>query len=108
MSSRTDRACRPIATYGGNGVTNRTSDAKWHSVAYSGDLVPYLLPGETITKNPIKVDLIAGEQPLHPASRINFSKTYTIENNTKVKDLGILPEVSLAWAKSYWREYMDS
>ncbi|KAE9994858.1 hypothetical protein Vi05172_g6194 [Venturia inaequalis] len=98
----------PISSYKDNGVKNR-HDARHHSVAYSTDEPPALLPGEFISKNAIQIRLSQGATPgvhLKPTSRVNFSRTSTVDHNVKVKKIGVLTETGLAWADSYWRNYM--
>ena len=45
-------------------------------------------PGEKIVKNPITVKPATEDQKLHPKSRINFDKIYTIEHNVRVMNVG--------------------
>jgi hypothetical protein len=66
---------------------------------------PNALPGENLVKYPIKIDPRGNEQ-LHFASRINFSKVYTVEHNLKVKAIGVVPKEWLAYVKLYWEEAM--
>jgi hypothetical protein len=52
-------------------------------------------PGEKIIKNPIAVRPAREDQKLHPMSRINFGKIYTIEHNVKVMNVGKVADESL-------------
>ncbi len=45
-------------------------------------------PGERIVKSPIAVIPAGPDQKLHPRSRINFDKMYSVEYNVKVMDVG--------------------
>ena len=52
-------------------------------------------PGEKIVKNAIAVKPAAKDQKLHPMSRINFDKIYTIEHNVKVMNVGKVVDESM-------------
>ena len=52
-------------------------------------------PGEKIVKNPIAVIPAGPDQKLHPKSRINFDKMYSVEYNVKVMDVGKVADESL-------------
>ncbi|KAI9696684.1 MAG: hypothetical protein M1820_008058 [Bogoriella megaspora] len=54
-----------------------------------------------MTKQPIEV---FSDAPLHPACRVNFSKTYTVEHNLKVKDAGKVAPEKLHLLTGYWRD----
>ncbi|KAF2232181.1 hypothetical protein EV356DRAFT_578594 [Viridothelium virens] len=99
--------CVPIQTYGNRGVTNRGSDAVHHAIAYTqGQTPPILLPGERITKYPIPIvpDTVVSELAnLGERSRINFSKTYTIEHNVKVCGTGKVSRNYEHLLGTYWR-----
>lgn len=98
----------PISTYSNNGVRGR-HDGRHHSVAYTTDQPPALLPGESVTKNAIQIKLSQGttdSDHLKPTSRVNFSRTDTVQHNVKVKKIGVLTATGLAWADNYWRNYM--
>jgi len=48
-----------------------------------------------LSKPPIRVDPISLREQLDPKSRINFSKIYTVEHNTKVSFVGPVHESSM-------------
>ena len=52
-------------------------------------------PGERIVKSPIAVNPARPDQKLHPKSRINFDKMYSVEYNVKVMDVGKVADESL-------------
>ena len=52
-------------------------------------------PGERIVKNPIAVKPAGPDQKLHPKSRINFDKMYSVEYNVKVMDVGKVADESI-------------
>jgi hypothetical protein len=52
-------------------------------------------PGEKIVKNPIAVNPAGPGQKLHPKSRINFDKMYSVEYNVKVMDVGKVADESI-------------
>jgi len=45
---------------------------------------------EGLTKSPIRVELVKSAQPLRDYSLVNYARTYTVETNVKVKDIGEL------------------
>ncbi|KAI9696681.1 MAG: hypothetical protein M1820_008055 [Bogoriella megaspora] len=99
--------CVPIQTYSNRGVVNRGADAIHHSIAYThGTIVPNPLPGEQFNKIPIKVVPNYGDpssDTLGTRSRVNFSKTYTIEHNVKVRDAGKIAPEHQHVVDQYWR-----
>jgi hypothetical protein len=96
--------CIPISTHHRNGVLGRP-DAENHSVIYTSDDPPSQLPGETLDKYAIKVELDRDEEGehLHPVSRVNYSQTYTVQHNIKVKKVGRVSKDNMQWVKTYWR-----
>lgn len=52
---------------------------------------PNPLPNEALTKYSIRVQPTLGET-LHPDSRVNYGKTYAVEHNVKVLDIGMVVE----------------
>jgi hypothetical protein len=82
-------------------------DAEHHSIAYTSEIAPQPFEGEKIDRHPLQVKLsesATAEDELHLASRINFSDTYTVQHNYKVKKIGHLEKDYLKWAKHYWNE----
>ncbi|KAI9728271.1 MAG: hypothetical protein M1834_007764 [Cirrosporium novae-zelandiae] len=76
-----------IHTYGKRGCTKPSVNGKDHTIIYTSDIAPPLLQGESIVKDPIRV-IPSKDFSLHPTSRVNFSKVYTIEHNWAVSNLG--------------------
>ncbi|EGP88788.1 uncharacterized protein MYCGRDRAFT_27543, partial [Zymoseptoria tritici IPO323] len=81
----------PIVSYGRQGASKRGVNPKHHAVIYTGKNEPLpfamehglLRPGiRAVPDNPLDT--------LDSASRINFSKVYTIEHNVKVKSVGVI------------------
>jgi hypothetical protein len=73
-----------------------------HSIVYTTDTPPQPLEGETLDKLAIKVDIPEGGEHLHPTSRVNYSQTYTVQHNVKVKRIGTISGDWMGWVKSYW------
>ena len=101
------RYSRPIATYGGRGALKPSIDPHAHAIAYSGARPPPLLPGEQISKDPIKVLLASPTDKFDPKSRINFRKVVHIDHGWQVKNLGMVDDTSLPKLNSYYRQYAD-
>jgi hypothetical protein len=103
---------RPINTYNGKGVTKMglsKDDREAHAVIYMSDTKPELLAEERryLTKNDIAVDKAADDQRLHPMSRLNFNKIYTVEHNVKVMDVGTISKDSMISLITYWSAYLN-
>jgi hypothetical protein len=84
-------------TYGRQGTGKRGVKADDHAIIYIGEIAPRELPGELpLRKRPIRVIGKSPQDKLNPASRINYSKVYTIEHNFKVCFIGRIHEDSEA------------
>lgn len=97
---------RPISTHGKRGVVGR-HDAEHHSLIHSTEAPPTLLQGEHLNNYAIKVDIPEGAEHLHAASRVNYSQTYTVQNNVKVKKIGTVNADLMKWVKRYWKACND-
>jgi hypothetical protein len=71
------------------------AEIKAHAVIYMVGTSSAAAPDERIVKNPIAVNPAREDQKLHPMSRINFDKIYTIEHNVKVMNVGKVVDDSL-------------
>ncbi len=77
-------------TYGGKGLMKRGAHAKDHAAIYSGKR-PSIANGEVdkgLILRPIKFYPSSKTHELHPMSRINYAKVYTVEHNVKVWFIG--------------------
>jgi hypothetical protein len=57
-----------------------------------------------IIKEPLEVTPDSSREKLHPLSRLNFSKVYTVEHNVKVKSIGRISRKSMLNFKIYWEQ----
>ncbi|RFU31079.1 hypothetical protein B7463_g5257, partial [Scytalidium lignicola] len=82
--------CLPILTYGGRGTAKPGVKPELHSQVYSSKHVPGLLKGETpgALQSPIRIKVDSDKNKLDEASRLNYSKIYTVEHNVKVVFIG--------------------
>lgn len=84
--------CIPILTYGGRGLLKPGLHPENHAVIYSGSFSKdrMLLKGEEYLTphRPVKVAMDKPSERLHPTSRLNYAKTYTVEHNVKVCSVG--------------------
>ena len=80
--------------------------AEDHALIYTSDAPPALLPGEAITKQPLRV-VTDDDETLDEFSRINFGKTYTVERNVKVLSIGEIAPEHLVLLAHYWRDAHD-
>ncbi|RFU35538.1 hypothetical protein B7463_g774, partial [Scytalidium lignicola] len=82
--------CLPIFTYYGKATAKPGVHPGLHSVVYATEFPPELQQGEyaTYLQPPIKIKLESDRHMLDKASRINYSKVYTVEHNVKVSFIG--------------------
>ena len=78
-----------------------------HAIVYlpGTDPTTCYLPGEYdsgMTKEPIEITPVDTSIVLRPESRIRFGKTYPIEKNVKVKDIGQVNPNHLSKLFQYW------
>jgi hypothetical protein len=90
--------CRPIQTYGNQGVAKKDV-VKWsHAIIYTGKEPPAPndneLPGvnERPMLQPIRVVSNKRTDIMDRMSRVDFNKIYTVEHNVKVYDFGRVHE----------------
>ena len=92
----TKMAGSPITTYNSRGAAQPGVDQTVHTIAYTGDIVPPKLPGETnMRKDPIRIIPVNRAEKLDPRSRINLGRIFPISHDNKVKDIGQVDEKSL-------------
>jgi hypothetical protein len=73
-------------------------------MVYSSDRPPDELPGEKLTKKPIRVELRHGGEALVAASRLDLAKIYTVEHNIPVAPVGDVDKRDLPRLERYFRE----
>ncbi|KAH8634485.1 hypothetical protein IG631_09885 [Alternaria alternata] len=98
-----------IGTYSGRGALKDGCNPQEHSIVYfSGTDPAYCyLPREYekgMTKDPIEVEPVDRFATIRRESRIRFGKTYPIEMNVKVKDIGRVHPYHLTKLVQYWTD----
>ncbi|KAF2846789.1 hypothetical protein T440DRAFT_492506 [Plenodomus tracheiphilus IPT5] len=98
-----------IGTYSGRGTLKPGCGPKEHAIVYfSGtDPATCYIPGEYeggMDKEPIQIDPANMALSLRRDSRIRFSKTYPIEMNVKIKDIGLVKPEYRSLLLQYWGE----
>lgn len=97
-----------ITTYGNRGVLKPGCNPKEHTIVFSKGYQPQYVPGEYergMTKSPIAVESAEPGEYMSATSRLRFGKTYTIECNVKVRDMGmVVPEHRIMLARYYQDE----
>lgn len=89
-------ACRSllssaITTYGERGVLKPGCNASEHAIVYLKGSQPQYIPGEYekgMKKSPIAIEPTDPSEQMLPTSRLRLGKTYSIECNVKVRDIG--------------------
>lgn len=105
----------PIVTYARMGVAKPGVVKSEHAIVYTGKTPPQVFPEEQpgrgehpILPVAIRVDPDNRCDNLHPASRLDFGKVYTVQHNLKVKAFGLVNQRSIealinqfriAWSK---------
>lgn len=85
---------RAISTHSGNGAAR--NDVSDHGVVYTGLQPPTTYKYEEgILPVAIRIDPMQPANQLHPKSRLNYGKVYTIEHNVRVKPYGIVNKKSM-------------
>lgn len=96
------KACG-ISTYSGRGTLKPGCKPKEHAAVYLSGSYPVTFQGEELTKEPIEIQPADSSVRITAASRVRFGKTYPIEWNVKVKDIGrVIPE-HISKLITYWR-----
>jgi hypothetical protein len=96
----------PISTYSSRGTAKPGVDPKEHAIVYMSGTLPTYLPGESSSsmREPIEVVPTNGRETLDRASRLRFGKTFPIEWNVKVKDVGRIAPSHMSKLIQYWKE----
>jgi hypothetical protein len=97
--------CLPINTFQGQGTTKSTLNVQDHAavVQVGARMIPH--PQEQqLQKQPISVIIEEPGVTIDPMSRVNFAKTYSIEYNVKVRNIGRLNAESVKLMEQYFVE----
>ena len=99
----------PINTYGGSGLKKRglrESNINAHARIFMSDQKPTWLDGEPRTaKRDIRVEPEDRSQMLHPASRICFERTHSVDYNEMLMKIGtVKDQACLRYLEQYWAE----
>lgn len=104
---------RAVQTYSGQGtLKSNLPNPHNHAIIYTSKKCPPELSNtdkdgnvviEALTLDPIRVtsEQSGPEGVLHPASRINFSKLYTVEKNVRVLNIGMVHANSMEALQNY-------
>lgn len=97
----------PISTYKGRATTKSGCNPKEHAIVYFSGSRPKYVDGEQgngMDKDAIEiVPAPRGDSSMDPASRLRFGKTYPIEWNVKVKDIGQVHPRHMSRLIRYWK-----
>lgn len=93
-----------INTHGGQGTLKPGAQPLNQVIVYSGDKEPDQLPGERLSKKPIKIVPKHGGEALFASSRLNLAKIYTVEHNFPVGAIGDVDKNDLPRLEQYFRD----
>jgi hypothetical protein len=103
----------PISTYSRKGCTG-PGKVKWqHSIIYSDKQEPKPLagevpgPGELGMLSPVSVKPRDPRDKIHPCSRINYAKVYTVEHSVKVYDFGDVRSNYVSTLEEQWKYVLN-
>lgn len=96
--ARHDRSCQclPVTTYDGKGYKKRNIKLEEHGLIYVGNPPP-LVPG--IFMEPLLIKDAVEDLDL---SYINYGRSYCVDTNVKVKNVGVLDEPSRKLLRKYY------
>ncbi|KAI4174588.1 MAG: hypothetical protein LQ343_002161 [Gyalolechia ehrenbergii] len=93
----------------GQGAAKKGVDQNAHTIIYTGSRPPNKQASEQgMKKSPLRVIPVRADEKLDSMSRVNLGKTYTIEWNTKVKEIGDVELNSLVNMKAYWKQLLGN
>ncbi|KAF2660413.1 hypothetical protein K491DRAFT_711899 [Lophiostoma macrostomum CBS 122681] len=96
-----------ISTYSKRGTLKPGCNAAEHSVIYLSGSQPSIFEGEIqngLSKEPIEIQPADSTVHMDPSCRLRFGKTYPVEMNVKVKDIGRVVPHHMSKFIRYWRE----
>ncbi|MCJ1237387.1 hypothetical protein MMC14_005372 [Varicellaria rhodocarpa] len=96
--------CIQISTHGGRATTKKGLNQAEHTIVYTGSEIPQKIKGETnLRKDAINIIPINPKEKLDALSRVNLAKTYPVEHNVKVKEVGKVNAAHLKKLVGYWK-----
>jgi hypothetical protein len=103
----------PISTYRGRATTKAGCNPAEHTIVYFSGTTPTYIAGEDgngMDKEPIEIVPANPNDTMDPASRLRFGKTYPVEWNVKVKDIGRVRPSHMSKLIRYWKmeDFQDS
>ncbi|KAL4909594.1 hypothetical protein BDW74DRAFT_146835 [Aspergillus multicolor] len=94
--------CYEIRTYGGRGAACRGVDASQHAILYMRGTRPFQGSQEPrMAMEPLEVVPDSPDEWLHPMSRLNFQKLYTVDHNVKIRPIGRIASGSQVRFRQY-------
>jgi hypothetical protein len=106
-ATMSDHTTSPIFTYSRRGTTKPGCNAAEHSVVYLSGAQPVYIEGEIedgLRKEPIEIQPADATIYMEPTSRLRFGKTYPVEMNVKVKDIGRVVPHHMSKFIRYWKD----
>ncbi|MCJ1377600.1 hypothetical protein MMC17_000695 [Xylographa soralifera] len=104
-SARHYSKCIRISTHQGQGATKKGLNQSEHCMVYSDNDPPEKLPRETkMNKPPIHMAPCNPTQKLDRASRVDLGKTYPVEHNVKVQEVGMITKIHLKRLVGYVKD----
>lgn len=93
--------CLSLFTYHGQGTAKKGVQSDDYAAVYASDNTVQLQPAETLIKEPFPIIVENVSESIHPMSRLNFGRIYTVEHNVKVLKIGRIPDEHHARLTSY-------
>lgn len=98
--ARHDRSCvcLPVTTYNGKGYRKRNIKLEEHGLIFTGNRLPKPIPG--IAMEPLKIKDSVEKLDL---SCINYGRSYYVDTDVKVKNIGVLDSFSQKLLRKYYK-----
>ena len=98
-------SCLPVTSYNGDAINKKGIRREEHGFICSRPTPPKPLPG--MLPEALQVCLSKGAPSLSDSSLVNYGKTYNVETNVKVKDIGELDSASKRILRRYWKQVLS-
>ena len=96
--------CLPLNTYNRKGTGKDGIRPDDYAAVHPVGGKPSVGPEENMSKEPFPIKVEDPRETIHPKSRLNFGRVYTVEHNIKVLKVGRIPDEHLARLDRYFVE----
>ncbi|PVH81044.1 hypothetical protein DL98DRAFT_417327, partial [Cadophora sp. DSE1049] len=94
--------CLALFTHNGQGAAKSGIDQDDYAAVFPAGGEPQIAPNERMTKKSFAIIVEHPRESIHPMSRLNFARVYTVEHNVKVLKVGRIVNEDLARLNWYF------